>query len=213
MHRFIQIFGILIIYLVCGAPSCNDKKQGSAEQEQNSLKASIDSLRESFGSGHLSAVSLEAFEVSASQKLPEFADYLCILGDTSLNSSFKDKAREMIRELFLSEDVKFPVTNGARLKERELTLKQILSDKVKPAVLSYDLVLDSVRIGKHFQRTDDTTYTGMLNFTLRYTGAPPSVENMTRFTGNTMDIFILKRNRIFGKDTLRVWKVCLGNMK
>jgi hypothetical protein len=213
MRRSFQILIILFAIILFGAPTCNDKEQGSAGRELTVLNSSMDSLRESFGSEHLSATSLEAFEVSASQKLPEFADYLRILGDTSLNASFKDKAREMIRDLFLSEDVKFPVTKGPRVKEQHLTLKQILDDEVKQIVLSSVIIFDSIHIRHHFQRRDDTTYSGSLKFILHCKGSTVSGSESTCLEANCIDIYLVKRKKTFGGDTLNVWKVFLGDLK
>lgn len=213
MRKLFQAGVILFVYMLFGALSCNDHEQGSAGRKQKALDSAMDSLRESFGSDHLSAASLEAFEVSASQKLSDFADYLRILGDTTLNPSFKEKAKEMVRDLFLSENVSFRLVKGVKAKEEVLTLKQLLSAGVDQIVLSSNLIFDSVKVRQHFQRADDTTYTGLLNFTLRYTGASSSGKEITCITGNVIDIFIIKRKKIFGNDTLNVWKVYLGDMK
>jgi hypothetical protein len=213
MRRLVQIGIVLFVFMLFGAPSCNDHEQGSAGRKQKALDSAMDSLRESFGSDQLSAASLEAFEVSASQKLSDFADYLRIMGDTTLNPSFKEKAKEMVRDLFLSENVRFRLVKGVKAKEEVLTLKQLLSAGDDQIVLSSNLIFDSVKVSQHFQRADDTTYTGWLNFTLRCTETSLSGKEITCITGNAIDIFILKRNKIFGNDTLNIWKVYLGDLR
>lgn len=213
MRKLFHFGVILFIYLLCGAPSCNDNEQDSVSRKQTALKSTMDSLRESFGSDQLSATSIEAFEVVAKQKLPDFADYLRILGDTTLSPSFKEKAKEMVRNLFLSENVRFHIVKSVKAKEEELTLKQLLSGADGQIVLSNILIFDSVKVRQHFQKTDDTTYTGLLNFTLRCTGASPSGKEIICISGKSIDIFIMKRKKIFGSDTLDVWEVCLGDLK
>ena len=187
MRRFFRILPLVIIYLLSSAKSCNDNEQDSRLMEKSDAAKARDSITSVFGSGDLDQASLRAFEITAKLKLNDLADYLKIMNDSAAGKSFKDKAREMADLLFLPGK-HMPV--------------------YKPGV-----GFDSVRVTKPLQRECDTLYSGRLDFTLRFTGADAAEKKNTLAQTKTIDIFTVKREKIFGRDTVRVWNVFLGDIR
>jgi len=62
-----------------------------------------------------------AFEIKAKQKLTDLADYLQIYADNSLDEAFREHARQMILDLFISDSVQVKI----RIKKdkEEINLK------------------------------------------------------------------------------------------
>ncbi len=187
MRRFFRILPLVIIYFLCSAKGCNDNEQDSSLHEESDAARSRDSITSVFGSGNLDQASLRAFEVTAKSKLNDLADYLKIMNDSSAGKSFRYKAGEMAHSLFLNVN-----HMPASLKEVEF---------------------DSIRVKEPLQRESDTVYSGQLDFTLRFTGAGNREKKNTLVQTKTIDIFTVKREKIFGRDTVKVWNVFLGDIR
>lgn len=186
MRRTVKIFALILLYFLCCGKSCDNEEKNDTQREQRRISTETDSLRSVFGTDTLSASSLLAYMETAKQKFYDFNDYLHIVADTSGARPFRDKAREMIRGLFIA---------GA-----------------EPTKMISPFGLDSVGLKEAFQRINDSVYEGHLVFSFRTLQRPGKIVNSSHETG-TITVFLVKRDKNFGKGKLRVWNVFLGKME
>lgn len=186
MRRTVKIFALILLYFLACGKSCDNEEKFDAKHEQVRVSAETDSLRSVFGTDTLSASSLLAYMEAAKQKFYDFNDYLHIAGDTSAAGPFREKAREMIRALFIAG--------------------------VEPTKIISPFGLDSVGLKEAFQRINDSVYEGHLVFSFRTLQRPGKIVNSSHETG-TIAVFLVKRDKNFGKGKLRVWNVLLGKME
>ncbi|MEI6456164.1 MAG: hypothetical protein WCO93_07735 [bacterium] len=211
MRRFIKISVLILVYFLTCSKSCDNEEQFTAERNKNRVKAEQDSLRSVFETDTLPTASLFAFQEAAKQKFSDFRDYLNILADTTLAGPFRSQAGEMIQDLFISGEVSLlfrPVTQQGK---REVKIYQMDNPGREILALIRGFTADSVWTECPLSWINDSTCTGRLGFTsqfaLKEDKQPPSIRN------GMLDILLIKRNKAFGNDTLKVWAVYLGNMQ
>ena len=186
MRRTVKIFALILIYFLTCGKSCDNDEKNDAQHEQRKVKTETDSLRSVFGTDTLSVSSLMAYMETAKQKLYDFTDYLQIVADTSAAEPFRNKAREMIYHLF--------IPGG------------------EPTRIISPFGLESVNIKEPFQRINDSVYEGLLVFSYKTLQHPDKIVNTASETG-TIEVFLAKRDKNFGKEKLRVWNVFLGKIE
>ena len=186
MRRTVKIFALILLYFLACGKSCDNDEKNDARREQVRIGAETDSLRSAFGTDTISASSLLAYMETAKQKFYDFNDYLHIVADTSAAAPFRDKAREMIRGLFIA---------GA-----------------EPTKIISPFGLESVGLKEDFQRINDSVYEGQLVFSFRMLQRLDKIVNSSHETG-TIAVFLVKCDKNFGKGKLRVWNVFLGKME
>ena len=71
--RYILI--LIMIYLVCSARTCNEDEETTASKEEQYIMNLKDSVKHVFMSDSLTDQLLRAYEVTALEKLNDFADY------------------------------------------------------------------------------------------------------------------------------------------
>jgi hypothetical protein len=133
MNKILRISLFILLYLLFSAKSCSDARGPDDKPEEALLKSVKDSIRLEMEISGLSEADLKAGETVALQKLSDYSDYYKLLTDTTLDPSFRDKAREVAESLFMT----------GRLPD------------VAP-------VVDSARIQVPFHRVTDTTYAATL---------------------------------------------------
>ena len=207
MRRLYQILPFVLLYFLFCAKSCNNRE----EFEENRARAAMDSIKSSFQSGRLSQDQLKAFEETAVLKLNDLQDYLRIQNDTFADPAFREKAGEMIHDLFISDQVILFFCIPGEKEEKPFTLQQLVtSEKRHPAGL-LNPAFDSIRVVQPLKLGNDSVYSGKLSFIPYYsTGITEKVH--PRWSRHTIEIFVKKQNALFGKDTLLIWKVFLGSM-
>jgi hypothetical protein len=185
MNRKLTLFGLIVIYFLACGKSCDNNEQFNARQEQEKIDTETKKLITEFRTDSLSGSMLQAFEAASVQKFYDYNDYLDILSDTSLVPSFRDKTLKMINSLFIP---------GA-----------------EPAKPGRPLTLFKVAVKEGFHQTNDSVYTGRLGFAFVSSRMPVYSDLLIRDSA-VIDIFLVKHNKDFGKERLRVWDVFLGKM-
>ncbi|MEI7661011.1 MAG: hypothetical protein WCK34_02375 [Bacteroidota bacterium] len=213
MRRFIKLSAIVLVYFIACGKSCNGPGEDNAKREMDQARRAKDSIASVFSSDSLSQESLRAFELTALYKLSDFSDYLQIIGDSSTGPAFRTKTGEMIRDLFLSENVRFRFAVPGCGEIKELSLEELLQTGLSVQPAGQKMVFDSASVLKKLQMDNDTTCSGRLAFCLRYGNPLLPGQKGNRCAGRSIDIFAVKCRKIFGSDTLRVWKVFLGDMR
>jgi hypothetical protein len=212
MKRVLQLSVLLLLYIVFSAKSCSDEEEFNAAREQKAAESTRDSIMTVFGSEKPSAGSLGAFEETAIQRFNDFLDYANITTDTSKAPEFREQAGKMLRELFVSG------SNAILLAPVNGTVKIISSvscfsgqEKIPEGIITLSRP-DSVWVDSGLRVFNDSMYEGRLGFSLA-TALPENSPVKYRLAGGTMDFFLIKRSRVFGTDTLKVWTIALGDIR
>jgi len=82
-----------------------------------------------------------------------------------------------------------------------------------PGKDSLDLNFDSIILSEPLHRDNDLNYTGNLEFFLRYDAHPVSNSVIAHSNSKRADIIATKVRKPFGRDTLQIWQVYLGNIR
>ena len=187
MKRFINILPLVILYLLLSSKSCDNIEQGSALREQSMAAQARDSITSVFESEKLAQPELRAFEVTARLMLKDLADFMKIIGDSTAGQAFRDKASEMAGGLFIPGN-KVPLSFAGA-------------------------VFDSIRVYRPLQRMNDTVYSGKLSVVVLLSHPINNRRVIPPTETKIVDIFVLKQKKVFGKDTLKVWKAFLGDLR
>jgi len=213
MRKFLFIFGAILAYLLLCSKSCgSDEKDDAARQETELTKTKV-TIKNEFESDDLSKKSLKAFEVKAKQKLVDFSDYLGIYSDKMLDESFKSQARQMILDMFISDSVRINNLLLNEPEEKNIPISEFLNSDFGSGYNSLAFTFDSIEVARPLRRIDDLNYQGSLSFSRRLKACSASD---TVFIGPVRldaDIFASKVYKPFGKDTLQVWGVFLGEIR
>ena len=213
MRKYLIIFGAILAYLTLSSKSCGSDEKDDAAKNETELTQSKASIKAEFESDDLSRKSLRAFEVKAKQKLVDFSDYLGIYSDKQMDESFKNQARQMIKELFISDSVRINTLLSNEKDEKSIAIGEFLISYSASGFNSMDFIFDSIEVAEPLRRTDDYNYKGRLSFSRR---AKTFTDTDTVFTGPVRmeaDIMVSKVYKQFGSDTLQVWGVFLGKIK
>jgi len=213
MSRFLKISVILLAWFIASARSCDDRKEDDAARELAQAHAARDSIASAFSSDTLSSATLRAFELTARYKLSDFTDYLQIFTDRSAEPAFRKKSGEMIRDLFISGEVCLRFSSPERPDEKEVSLEELLSSGSKNHYLDGRMAFDSIRVLKALHMENDTLCSGQLIFRPEHANQATSLKNICKAKDKVVDIFAVKRMKVFGNDSLKVWAVFLGNIR
>jgi hypothetical protein len=212
MRRTFYIPALVLFYLLTTAKSCDRQEQDDDSRDQARIKSAQDSLRSTFASDTLPGASLRAFEATAKIRLADFSDYLSILADTSVDAAFRNKAREMILALFISENSVLWLTGPGNQGRREVSVKQVLASAEEGAAMLGKIMPGSIVAQNPLQRAGDSIYTGQLSFSYIPSGHDPEKTPEQKPAGGTLNFLLAKHKKAFGKDTLMVWEVFLGEL-
>jgi hypothetical protein len=212
MRKIFNIVILVLVYLLFSGRSC-DNRPPDEEARAQALVTTRDSIREAFETDWLSESAMYAHEVTARQKLSDLADYMHMLADTTLDSAFRQKAGEMIRKMFMTAEARVSVMLRGDRRVRAMPLSEVLREAwTRPGILA-PFRFDSILVKEPLHRVDVTRYAGTLAFRQRFTGPAPPDTTMTVSRHKVVDFFAVREEKLFGKDTLRVWEVVLGDFR
>jgi hypothetical protein len=213
MRKFFYISALVLLYLLVTAKSCDNQEKSDEARDRDRIKLTQDSIRATFESDTLSDAALRAFEGNAIMKLSDFSDYLDILQDTSKAKPFRDKAREMISRLFISEISLIRISKPNGPGRGEYTVRRFLQDAGIGTIPFGRIISDSVRVIQGFVRAGDSMYAGKLSYFYMCSPNNPSEGSGPSPAKGTVEFFLKQHEKTFGTDTLMIWDVFLGNME
>jgi hypothetical protein len=182
----------------------------SATDESNALAASKDSIRKVFEVDHPEEDLLGAYEETARQKLSDFADYLKIVSDTTMNIKFREQAAEMVKRLFVNGGTRVGVWAKAYSYNDISTLDELTSKGLSKGFHLW-IQPENIKVDAPLAARNDSICTGRLSF---YQNCLPfdSLKSPSKNSQMvSVDIFIIKRIKSFGDEKLNVWELYLGN--
>lgn len=210
MNRIPDILILILLYVLCSSRTCTEEDNVKQANEEKLLAASRDSIRTAFQIGQLRDVHLEAYEETAKQKLSDFADYLKIASDTSLDPVFREQASEMIRRIFDSGESEITRWSSGYPQNDISTLNQLLEKGLSQGMPVWAQP-NQIKVLKSLTEVNDSTYSGRLSFYQNWIPfdirKPPVQISELR----EVDVHVRKRVKAFGDESLTIWEVCLGN--
>lgn len=211
MKQVIKISAILFIYLLLCGKSCVEEGD-SALLEEKAVRTEMESIRNEVEVAWLSEESKYVSEVGAAQKLTDLADYLELYTDPSLDSTFRVKAGEMIRELFISGEVALTLPMLLAGRTETITLQELMDQGRMKDLLHAEIDYDSIMVLDPLQKSGQENYLGRLSCTQKTRVNGPA-DTLWERSAITVDVVVSRNAKVFGQDTLRVWDVFLGDMK
>ena len=211
MTKYLKISTIILVLFVIYAPSCVDEQE-VANREEAILVETKNNIRAEFETDYLNEASLFAYETTAKQKLSDFVDYLHILADTSLDMSFRAKAGEMIKSTFLSENITLQLAQQKDKPAKEFNVLLLIKNGLENRLSLPPFSFDSIVVDEPLHRTGNTSYAGTLTFSQNFTH-PNQPGQILNSISRSADVYLIKEDKIFGADTLKIWSVRLGEIR
>jgi len=211
--KYIKYIWILIIlYLVCSARTCTENEDAAAKREEQYIKELKDSVKHVFMSDSLSAQSLRSFEITAIDRLNDFADYLKIVSDTSLELKFRQHAFEVAGNLFISGEIKIQKWSKNYLPDKYIT-PDVLKSQLLSKGMSYRAEPEQINVSAPFIRENDSTYAGRLSFYQKWIPVSELIQSGNINGPINIEIFLIRKLKPFGIQQLKVWDVYLGEIE
>jgi len=206
-----SILILIIIYLTCSARTCTEDEESNARKEENYISNLKNDVKEVFTSDSLSEQFLSAYEITASDMLNDFADYLKIISDTTLDPIFRQKSAELVKNLFVSDKTVLSKWSRNYPEPGLYTLDKLLEYLLSEGTLVSIEPLE-IRSIAPFALKNDSTWIGMLKCNLEY--FPLNKKDTSKILDRDIyvNIFLNKRVRYFGQDEIKVWQVYLGDI-
>lgn len=210
MKRVVYILFLLGLYLILSSRSCSDDK-GQALRLEEEVSAAKDSIRSEFEAGYLSEDARFAAELKAIQELEDLADYINIYTDNSLDSVFRQKAGEMIRDVFIADCSRLSFVMVRSEKMKPIQLGDFLENDLAD-VTDLVVVFDSVSVVEPLRKTGALSYFGSLGCVQKVISVNGIDTISTPPEIITIEMIVTREEKIFGTDTIQVWSVSLGDM-
>ena len=211
MRKWIRLSGLLFLYLLFSAKSCNDREEFNAAREKERLVHSFDSLSFLLSAGSLPATVENAFESSVMQKLGDLVDYVNIVGDSAVAKGFREQSARMIQGLFISPDVMIGIKIQGNRNNAGLRLEEFIKTIEARDWPYHTIVSDSTWIIQPLKKINDSLYSGQFGFSFS-AGLKQADHNAPRIDQyGKIDAFIVKREKVFGSKRMKIWGVCLGD--
>jgi len=212
MKKLLNIVMIILIYLIFCGKSCEDDS-APAPSQQKQVELARDTIQREFEADYLSEEARHAAEINAMQKLHDLADYVEVFSDQSLDSAFREKAGEMIGEMFISEIVRLSFGQMKNNKMKSVSLGEFLKTGFGDDIRKTKVIFDTIRVLEPLQKSDGSTYSGKLAASQTIVLYPSADSIISSSKPITIHFISSKQNKIIGTDTLKVWKVSLGNFE
>jgi len=211
MNRSSFILILIMTWFLCSSRTCTEDTNSGNVNEANALSATKDSIRLAFEAGNPDEDLLRAYEETAIQKVSDFADYLKIVSDTSINIKFREKAAEMVSRIFVSPDT--DVQSWSQFyPENDISTINKLLEKGLSKGFNLWIQPEQVSVTAPLAAGNDSAYRGRLSFYQKC--VPFNAQNSTSQISKmrSIDIYLIKKVKPFGDESLIVWEVYLGNI-
>jgi len=205
------IWILLMIYIVCSARTCNENEEATEKQKEQYTLNLMNSVKNVFTSDSLSDYFLGAYEMTAIEKLNDFADYMRIISDTALDLSIRKHAAKLVKELFFSDEIELSGWSKSYPEPGLNILNNLVSYSLSEGVSSWNQPME-INFIKPFTSINDSTFTGDLSFSFKSLSLSGQDTSEIVSGRLVIDIYLMKKTKTFGKDRLPVWDVYLGDM-
>jgi hypothetical protein len=199
MRGLLKIASFLLLLLLLTAEDCSDRAiEFTFEERQTAMFQNIEN---EFEKEELRPEALEAFENRSLQMVTELVDYLNISADSSLSKEFRLQAKDMLMNLFQTRDEFETLLSAFNLLEDKEN--EIINTE---GVHSVHFQLRSVSISESLAQQQDFSYSGNIKFELSSNTA--EIKQQERL----LEIRLLKTQKQFGGNSVRVWDLYFGGI-
>lgn len=192
--------GLLLLLLSYGCATAY-REDSANEMPAESALTEAD-LNDQLTADRLSPAQLQAFELRAQQKLRDFFDYLTLVGDPSLDSTFRAEAAKQATDLFVNpQAVVRIVATEQPAKDRAIGpwLEALAQSDEAVTFLSGEPALS-----RPLTLGDSLQYRGELLMTLPSDGDAESEARTYQ-----VSVLVKRVAKDFGEDEMQVWEVFL----
>ena len=197
MKVIIKIAGTICLMLLLMAEDCSN----SEALQEKSVSEERNRLTNHFQSDFLTEQELFSYQLAAKQKILDLKEYLNILCDTSIQLPFREKAGEMVRNIFISDTLQLNILDSDILTVHDF-IKNALSGKLE----TKPVICDSVWVKKMFYPYSPEMYYSCLV----ESGTSNSINS--HVCNKNIDAWITKQKKVFDTDTLKIWELHLGRI-
>lgn len=213
----------VIIILTVAACSANPKLSKSDSYEYTLEEAPAGEAKEiiyeaakadyEFEKDQLSVLALKAFEQRAMQKVTDFADYLSIISDKSLDSIFKNQASEMLVSLFYHEKVDITVHYPKVNYLKQEGLKDFLSFLQNENTPKLKINVSGFIVEDSLIYISNKRYSGEISciFSVQNQGKGEAILPDGTYK-TSFDIESRKTDKQFGADQKQIWEIFLSDI-
>ncbi|HAM08940.1 MAG: hypothetical protein A2X05_03635 [Bacteroidetes bacterium GWE2_41_25] len=202
---------LIIIYLACSARTCTEDEESNARKEENYISNLKNDLKEVFTSDSLSEQFLRAYEITASDMLNDFADYLKIISDTNLDPEFRQHSAVMVRNLFISDKIKLSGLSNNYPESALYTLDRLLDHILSEGMPVWFKPVQII-VTAPFAAENDSTFIGNLSCKLECQALSSKGTSEILPDIITVDIYLVKRYQYFGDNHIKIWEAYLGDI-
>jgi hypothetical protein len=174
-----------------------------AEEFADSSNA-LPSFEEGLEGDTLMSYNLEAFENRAKQKLEDWAGYVEILTDSTVDQSFKEQARVMAEALFETSETKIFLDVQGNITEKPLPLDKYLRRLMENSTGKITITPREIIVNQHLTRLSNSVYRGV--FQLNGMSSDNDIKLNINFAVKQIE-------KEFGGTTKKVWEVFLGDIQ
>ena len=189
---------------VLGAGCASANRESAADVALAEAAPTEAQLHDQLTADRLSAGQLRALEVRAQQKLRDFFDYLNLVGDPALDSTFRAEAARQALLLFANPQARVRLAPAGH-SPRTMTAQQWLDELVQSGE-AVAFSLSELTISRPLMLTDSLQYRGELSVT---TLVPDAEAANSKPQAYPVRVVVKRVVKSFGEDEMQVWEVFL----
>ncbi len=194
---------ILLLFIVLSAYSQTVEKESNYYQLQNTMSNNMQQ----------SSYNLSGFEGRAIQKLEEFAGYIEIISNKTYDIKLREHALTLAAKLFYDEQIKIKNSDMQLSSMSVMELNEYLNAILDNGYAKIVVEISDQDYIENLKQSKSDSYSGKLIFeqTNTYYKNKDIQEKTTE--KKEVDIILEKSDKDFGKRTMSVWNVFLGEIR
>ena len=189
---------------VLGAGCASANRESAADVALAEAAPTEAQLHDQLTADRLSAGQLRALEVRAQQKLRDFFDYLNLVGDPALDSTFRAEAARQALLLFANPQARVRLAPVGH-PPRTMTARQWL-DELTRSDETMAFTVGEPTLSRPLTLTDSLQYRGELSVT---TPVPNAEAASSKAQAYPVRVVVKRDAKEFGEDEMQVWEVFL----
>jgi len=212
-HKIIYIVLLIAGFFLLSSRSCVPDTDLDQEErlkvQQNKIRGEIE---KDFGSAYLFEDQLIVYGDKARQKLLDFADYLSLYSDKSMDTLFKQQIRDILYSLFYKPDplMQLAVVPGDIAENKQKSLSKLIGSIIASDYQSIIFSVYDLKTLEPLHRESDDQYTGSIRCNFRISGLADLDTTLLYNQCNRVKTIVTRTNKSFGEGkTMLVWQVFL----
>jgi hypothetical protein len=194
---------ILLLMFTLSAQSQTDEKESNYYQLQNTMSNNMQQ----------SSYNLVGFEGRAIQKLEDFANYLEIISNKEYDITLRKHALSLAGKLFYNDNIKIKNSDKLLSSLSVLELNEYLNSILKNGYAKITVEISNQSYIESLKQSKSDSYSGKLLFEQTNTYIEDNKVQEKKTEKKEVDIILIRKEKEFGKKTIPVWNVFLGDIK